>query len=372
MHLQPRTYWHANKECTPLRQMRSLLRYLEKPLITTQRYKHKMAVEWYYRINITTLWLKVKKNNFFKTHRKVIVISQVVHLGDIVACEPIVRQVRTENPDAFILFALHRNYRELADAFPEVDYVLPLICISEWARFAGLALFDKIYDLNIYGRSCEICKVPWLKSDGDRGITTSNYYNFGNLLDIYCKTGGVTSSSVGPKLSPGEENIEVVSKLNLPDKFVVLHAGSNEQDRELPVSALCSIIKHINTTWGLPVIEIGLKHLAIAAEDKVNRSLCSNLSILQSAEVIRRSVLYLGTDSGPAHMANAVGTYGIIVLGHYRHFCNYMPYSGDYANSIRSELLYHDGPVAEMPVARVIDAIDRRLTVLGETELRSS
>jgi ADP-heptose:LPS heptosyltransferase len=323
-----------------------------------------------YWVNKLALYQQLKKSGVRIAHRKVIVISQVVHFGDIVACEPIVRQLRSENPQAFIVFALHRNYRELADTHPEIDYVLPLICVTEWAYFANSRLFDRVIDLNIYGRTCSICGIPWHKAGGYNGVTVDNYYYQNNLLGAYCKSVGIITPLDGPKIYPSNLDIVAVNKIVLAGKYISLHAGSNDIDRELSISVWRDIVKHINNRWGLPVVEIGLKRLIITTDDDVNSSLCGQLSILMSAEVIRRSILYLGSDSGPAHLANAVGTYGIIALGHYWHFRKYIPYSGDYEKGIRCDLLHHDGPVSELPVERIIEAVDRRLSSVIDTEPR--
>jgi len=352
---------------TPIRKLLTALRFVGTQLFTElylNGLRHSVDLMISFWVNKSALYRHLKKSGVSAAHRKVIVISQVVHLGDIVACEPIVRQIRSENPQAFIVFALHRDYRELADSHPEINHVLPLICVSEWTKFASLGLFSRIIDLNIYGRACEICGFPWYKAGGNQGVTVDNYYNQNNLLGSYSKSVGLFTLLDGPKVFPRVNDIADVNILGLSQRFVALHAGSNEGDRELLVSDWKAVIKHINDCWGLPVVEIGLKQLVIAADDKVNRSLCGKLSILKSAEVIRRSILYLGSDSGPAHLANAVGTYGIIVLGHYRHFRNYMPYSGDYANGVRCSVLHHDGPVSEIQIERIIEAIDRCLSLI--------
>ena len=49
-------------------------------------------------------------------------------------------------------------------------------------------------------------------------------------------------------------------------------------------------------------------------------NLSNKLSILSTAEVIKRSSIFIGLDSGPSHIANAVGTKGIILMGDYYHF----------------------------------------------------
>jgi len=289
------------------------------------------------------------------------VLDKIVHFGDIVACEPVVRSIRKKYPESFIVFALHKNYRELMETHPEVNHVLPLTCVTEWARFAGLNLFDEIIDLNIDGRTCEICRVPWHKPSGSRGVTAENYYNTNNLIDAYCMSAGLPAPNDSPRIYPSKNDISVVNDLDLPERFVAFHADSNEKERALPIMIWEQIVFHINNVWRLPVIEIGLKPLVLHLNEDMNRSLCGQLSILQSAEVIRRCILYLGTDSGPAHLANACGTYGIIALGHYRNFQRYLPYSGGYANGSHCELLYHNGPIAEIPLAQIVEAIDRRL-----------
>jgi heptosyltransferase-3 len=364
MSLTSSKFWVEHKEHSPLRQLRIVYRLLWallRPLRTWDGLMHRFVILKSYWGNKAALYRKLKKAGVHTGNRQVIVISQVVHLGDIVACEPVVRQIRSENPQAFMVFALHRNYRELADFHPEIDHVIPLTCVTEWARFASLGIFDRVIDLNIYGRRCEFCQVPWNKPAGNYGITVDNYFNFGSLLSAFSKSAGIISPSDEPRVYPSNKDLMFVDGLKLPPRYVCLHADSNEAIKNIPPSMWIKIAIHINTRWRLPVVEIGLKRLVITAGDEVNRSLCSQLSILQSAEVIRRSILFLGSDSGPAHLANAVGAYGVIVLGHYKHYRQYMPYSGDYANGIRSEILWHNGLVSEMPVGKIIQAIDRRL-----------
>jgi heptosyltransferase III len=91
------------------------------------------------------------------------------------------------------------------------------------------------------------------------------------------------------------------------------------------------------------------------------RDLCGRLLLLETAEVIRRAALFVGIDSGPAHLANAVGTPGVLLLGQYRTFGRYMPFSGGYADGSRATVLHADGPAATLTVDEVFDAVMRRL-----------
>jgi heptosyltransferase III len=325
---------------------------------------HKVTLWRSYVANKYLLGIKLNQVRSQNSQRRVIVIAQAVHMGDIIACEPVIRDVRKKNPDGFIIFACEKAYRELADSHPEVDYTLPLKCISEWIHFAGFKGFDEVIDLNISGRTCPVCGVPWLKPAGNHGVTLENYYSIGSLLNAFAKSAGIEVSPLTPKVFPRESDMRMVSELDLPKSFVSMHAGSNEAERDLPLETWKSIVRHINERWNLPVAEIGLRPVALTGSKDLNRQLSGRLSILQSAEVIHRSVLYIGCDSGPAHLANAVETYGIIVLGHYRHFQRCMPYTGNYAEGRFCNLLYHNGPAAQMLVERILEAIDQRLATL--------
>ena len=72
----------------------------------------------------------------------------------------------------------------------------------------------------------------------------------------------------------------------------------------------------------------------LACKDDGNYSnLCGQSGIAETAEDdSRRAALFIGIDSGPAHLANAVKTPGVILLGRYLTWDYYMPYTGFYAD----------------------------------------
>jgi len=86
--------------------------------------------------------------------------------------------------------------------------------------------------------------------------------------------------------------------------------------------------------------------------------LFNRLPILQTAEVIRRASLFVGVDGGPAHLANAVRTPGVVLLGRHGPVRKYTPYTGYYASSSPGVKLVRNlnGNVSELPAAEVMDA----------------
>lgn len=89
-------------------------------------------------------------------------------------------------------------------------------------------------------------------------------------------------------------------------------------------------------------------------------NICRQLSILETAGVIRGALLLIGIDSGPAHPANAVETPGVIVLEEHLFFARYMPFAGPYADGSGVDLIWADGLAASLRPEMALDSDDRR------------
>ena len=59
-----------------------------------------------------------------------ILIGLLEHLGDVVACEPVVRHIKHEYPGATLVWAIMPNYRELIDSNPLIDETIVLDCLK--------------------------------------------------------------------------------------------------------------------------------------------------------------------------------------------------------------------------------------------------
>ncbi len=297
--------------------------------------------------------------------RKVIAIDLTEHFGDIVACEPVSRYVRHQYPDAYILWSVRRPYRELIDNNPYVDETLVVYCLTEWILLPKGKLFDEIIELHINGRVCPICNVRLVHSSGNRDITLENYYDFGSILSTFCQSAGLPALDDQPMVHIPKHVVAAIDSMGLPSNYIVTHCSSNEVDRDWLAAKWHDLVGRLIGDFHLKIVEIGMGSTLKNINPDVISDLCGKLSILETAEVIKRSQLFIGVDSGPAHLANAVKTYGIILIGHYRAFKNYIPYSGDYGAGKNATILYGDGPVADIPVERVFKEVERRLQVVS-------
>ncbi len=293
--------------------------------------------------------------------KKTIGVGLIEHMGDIVACEPVARYLRATNPDSHIVWCVRQVYCELIDTNPFVDETLVVTCLTEWMLLVDNGVFDKVVDLHVDKRVCPTCNIELHKKNIKTELTFGNYYKQGNLLSAFSRGAGLPALEGEPLVYIPDSVVERINALNLPERFIVVHCKSNETVRDWNESHWASLAGEVASRWGLPIVEVGSAPL-LNGKSPNAMNYCGKLSILETAEVIRRAALFVGIDSGPAHLANAVGTFGIILLGDYANFQHYLPYSGRYSDGTNAELIYSDvGSASNIPVARVIEAIERNI-----------
>lgn len=295
--------------------------------------------------------------------RPVVAIALVEHMGDIMAAEPLSRRARQMFPNARILWFVRHPYATLVQHYPALVKTVPVTCLTEWLLLRDGIGADVVWDLHLTGRTCPQCGIPVERHGEAQTLTFENYYRRGSLLTVQSLCAGLDPIDQTPALELDEAVARSVTDLGLQARFVAIHCASNEAIRDWPREKWAALLEHISGQLGLHVVELGLAARVVERDTSRSRSLCGLLSIMQTAEVIRRAALFIGVDSGPAHIANAVGTEGVILLGRYRNFVGQMPYSGRYADGTAATIVRADGPVATLSVDQVIEAVDARLSL---------
>lgn len=296
-----------------------------------------------------------------RDRRPVLAIALLEHIGDIVAAEPIARLARESYPEHRVFWVTRAVNRPLVETYRAVDRVVTVGCLTEWMLLWRLGLTDIVWDLHVQDRICNGCGIPLAKYPGAPDLET--YFRFGNLLDVQCRCAGLPKLTGAPRIDPSATVRATIDALSLPRRFVAVHCRSNDPRKDWPADRWRVLIARILARGDVDVLEVGLQPLLTMTGTARVRDLCGRLSILETAETIRRAVLFVGIDSGPAHLANAVGTQGVILLGDYVNFRNYMPYSGGYQDGEMADVLHADGPVADLPVENVFEAISDRLNL---------
>jgi ADP-heptose:LPS heptosyltransferase len=289
-----------------------------------------------------------------------ILVGLIEHIGDIVACEPVARYVKLKYPDCELTWAVSRAYRELVDSNPNIDKTLTVECLTDWARLSSHSKHDLVFDLHVNYRVCPHCRIPLTKRHGNPFVSAFEWFDYGGILEAFSVGAGLPRLSAQPKLYLTDEHAAAVDALGLPRAFCVIHRESNDREKDWQSEHWALLAKVLREEFQLPIVEVGAgvsrepSPLGPETIDLVNR-----LPILQTAEVIRRANFFVGVDSAPGHLANALRIPGVVLLGRYGYFRKYNPFTGFYASDAPEVKLVRNltGPARLLPLADVIEAV---------------
>lgn len=294
-------------------------------------------------------------------------IMLIEHLGDIVACEPVARHLRRKYPDAHVVWCVRSTYRDLVRYHPDIDSVIMVHCLSVKDCLKKSGLFTVVADLHFNERFCSLChsRPPFpVKRESDR-ITLKNFYSFGNILQSFSLHAGLGRLNEPARIWIPESS-EVLRRFSLRQKcYIIIHCSSNTPEKEWSRERWQHLVDRIIETTGCSVAEIGLSPV-VRSLHKSYVDACGMLSIPEMVNMIRGARFFIGIDSGPAHIANCLDVPGIILMGTYLGFSDYMPYSGGYSDGSNAIILRSSGTVAEISVEQVINAVDKSILLMNQ------
>ena len=276
-------------------------------------------------------------------------------MGDIVACEPVIAAVQAKYPKRPAYWVTTAKYAELLEAHPGLAGIVPIYTMAQWQDLKkSLPSSVEVVDLHFQSRAYYLSNWTRFYNNNRTDITDENYYNCGkSLLDIFSQVAGLPSDNSAPKfyLSPRAKKLS-----GLPEQYVVVHTQSAESNRDWTSEKWKKLVRFF-ASQEVTVVEVGTTSFL---KEEPNCIDATNLASLQdTAAVIAGAKLFVGIDSAMAHFANALNIPGVVMLGKYRAFERYMPYSGNYQNGINSCIIYADKgfPAADIAVEKVIEKI---------------
>lgn len=281
--------------------------------------------------------------------RPILAILLTEHLGDIVACEPVARMVRMRYPDHIRVWVTRKPYHELVAHHPALDDSLVVTCLTE-ALLVGNAV-DRVVNLHVNRRRCSWFGTEWQREDGNPIVDITNHLDHGALLECFAKAAGLPDDfrNAQPELFIPEETRSAESILGRRTPYAVLHCLSNETDRNWTTESWLALSSRLSRQSNLLLVEVGLTP-ELAARDANVIDLCGRLSLLEVAQLIRGAALFIGVESGWAHVANATRCPSLIVMGRYRQWETYMPYTGFLRDHASTMLVQGPGPAATVSV----------------------
>lgn len=304
-------------------------------------------------------YLYIKSHKILFPNKKIIGVLLAEHFGDIVACEPLSREIKKMYPQSIVFWIVRKPYRELLDFNPNIDKIIEEYSILYSMLLTHNNSFDLYYNCHLSGlrRYNYSRKTLSNKKAEQLNILTDNYFDHGNILEVFAKVAGLPVLQEAPKIYIPPNVIEKINQQNLSKNIIVLHCHSNYSPKDWQVHHWQQLVNDLIDTFEYEVIEIGLKS-NLNISKKHYHNLCGKLTLLETAEVIGRAKYFIGIDSGPAHFANAVGTYGFLLFGKLGNFETYMPYSGTYQNKANATYIIKKGePCSELSYEAVWSVI---------------
>jgi len=160
---------------------------------------------------------------------------------------------------------------------------------------------------------------PLLLCEDPRVVDIAATYHFAKPLR---KLGFLENEILSPRLHLTEQDLRFAKerKGTSPDRLVAIHPGSGSESKNWPIKKWIELVGRIREVEGLRVLitsgEADQEELrALRREFPGELWIEDALSLDQLAALLAQATLFLGHDSGPGHLAAAVGTPSILIFG---------------------------------------------------------
>ncbi len=275
---------------------------------------------------------------------KNILIVKMSSLGDIIHALPTLSVLRRTFPEAKITWAVHPAFAGLLPGKPWIDEIYyvdrkkikNLPYLMQVRRDLHARHFDLVIDLQMIAKSALIAALSGGKKkvgywDGREGSFLvskplkgphAKGHIIEQLLDVAAALGGDTSHFSFPIRDHEKEKEAMRERLTaagVEDPYAVLVPGTRGERKKWPLSdwgALAQGLLKAGTAVvisGAPGEEAMGQAIAAAAPGALD--LVGKTSLLELAALDEMAALHVSCDTGPLHIANAMGTPLIALFG---------------------------------------------------------
>jgi ADP-heptose:LPS heptosyltransferase len=274
-------------------------------------------------------------------------------LGDMVMSVGFIHQIPQFYPGSEVSVIVKKGIQDLLDFFPAVKHRFEF-SKEEFSGLKGLVRFGSYiketdnFDLFFCLPDSLSAAVMGAATGSDRRIGYKKELRQVLLTDSFSKPGGLHRVEeylrlleLFTKKSAGPADVSLHHSFSKKDHIVV-NINSEASSRRLPIAKAVELLALLRSSIDRKIILIGApkeKPFVQSVIDQLeNRDNIDNLagktSLYQLSEVLATARLMLTTDSGPAHLSNALGTHTVVLFGAGKE-SNTAPYRSDLRNIIR-------------------------------------
>jgi heptosyltransferase-2 len=280
-----------------------------------------------------------------------IVIRAPNHLGDCVMALPAIDHAREAHPGGEVHLLVSVPLAELFARNPSVDNLIavPSEHLHGWLSVFKIRdllaphHFDIGYILPPSFGAASGFKLAGVRerigyvTDGRRLLLTrplpipvpaNSVHRSESFFNLLRRGSGIDLDFVRPKLFLSDDDLAKAAPLLEPfgigpqDTYAAVSHRAVAESRRWGLDNYTELIKRIVSSHGIKIVLIGTEDDRRSGDEVVARTgpgqvanLCGRTGIRQLAAVLARARLFIGNDSGPAHLAAAVGTELVVLSG---------------------------------------------------------
>ena len=259
-------------------------------------------------------------------------IIQTAFIGDVILCTPVISELKRLYPNAKIDVVVRKGNEALLSNHPGINSILVWNKKSEKYRSLRQVIstvrsyrYDEVINLQRFHSAGVICmfskskakigftknKFPFIYSKRVKHIIGDGTHEVErNLLTIAHHKGA--KSKVRPSLYPSQSDIEKVNLMRSGnDVYMCMAPASVWETKKLPTEHWITLAKK-KAIEG-PVYLLGgpldrelCEEIRLESKHKNIMNTCGELTLLQSAALMKDAKMNYVNDSGPLHLASAV------------------------------------------------------------------
>lgn len=266
----------------------------------------------------------------------------VIHgnlIGDVILSTPILKRLKELYPESNITFLIRPEARELVEGLPFIDKV---IAYRKGDSIYGVVQKIWKYDialcLDFKYRSALLpflARIPiraglrhkrgiLLTHPVERDPWQERIYEPYNFANIIRRTVGIDLGNsldqlfIGPATSACKEKVNALFRdlaFNKNNLIISIAPYSSTRKKDWPLDKYIGLVSLLKANYSCQVIVLGGAKDAGKANFEGGHDLVGRTSLMETAEILRRSHLFVGNCSGPLHIAAAAGTPIVALYG---------------------------------------------------------
>jgi len=279
---------------------------------------------------------------------KKILLIRLRRIGDVILTTPAVSALREGFPQAFISYAVEKPYKELIEGNPGLNKIIVLEKNQTLKNFIRLTRlirkekYDVVLDFHGGPRASLITlfsraklkvgyKVKYKNfiyhTKVPRSFKTGHIHSVKNHINLVKALGVKVKSPLPlyiPQATKAEaKKVETFIKENKLEgsKVITIHISAGNKYRDWGVDNLIQLVNLLAQRLSVKIVLIGTKEDQKAEQDILKRSkvrlssAVSKFNLREIKELISRSSLFVGPDSGPMHIAASTSTPIVALFG---------------------------------------------------------